>query len=130
MNQERVEYFVVVEKTRGTVGEGKSHDRKAYIAPATWFSVDRKYVLLPKRVNNPFSEEDQKEGKKKAKVLTLAYFDFNGRSSDIEMHQRFQTLPFPLRHGFEEHNLEGEIECDDNDYLFNIIFNPSLHSFP
>jgi hypothetical protein len=101
--QPQVEYTVVVEMTTGTEGiSGEHHGRQAYIVPSTWTSADQTYVLLPKRIRNPFATEKQR-----LNVLTPEYFAIRDKYSDEEMHERFQTIPFPLADGFEEHKLKG-----------------------
>jgi hypothetical protein len=96
------DYTVVVEVTIGTEGkQNDRHGRQAYIVPATWLSADRKHVVLPQRVRNPFAKGQ------KLNFLTADFFALKDKYSDNEMHQKFQTIPFPVQGQFKEHSLKG-----------------------
>jgi hypothetical protein len=99
--KDEVEYTVIVEKAIGTKpGSDNTRKKVAYIVLKSWLSVDKKFVMLPRKVANPI------EGAK-PKYITPEYYELHKNMPDEEMHNRYILLPFPLESGFYEVNLKS-----------------------
>jgi hypothetical protein len=92
---------VVVEKATGTVleGDGTQHKRVAFVALKSWFSLDKKYLLYPRKILNPI---------KTPKWITADFFQLKDKMTDSEMNSRHVLVPFPLSEGqFYEIDMKG-----------------------